>query len=67
MLGKPDVEPEMGNTADITAFIGTVFLWIYWPSFVAGTVPIHHHNPILSHPLNTPFYGFIGLRLLQVH
>jgi ammonium transporter Rh len=36
MLGKPEVEPEMGNTPDIFSLIGTVFLWVYWPSFVAG-------------------------------
>jgi ammonium transporter Rh len=36
VLGKPPAEPEMGNSPDIFALIGTLFLWIYWPSFVAG-------------------------------
>lgn len=36
VLGKPSTEPEMGNSPDIFALIGTLFLWIYWPSFVAG-------------------------------
>ena len=57
MLGKPDMEPEMGNTSDIFSFIGTVFLWIYWPSFVAGT-SIHPlsascRDTLSVYPLNT--------------
>jgi len=36
MLGKPSSEPEMGNTPDVFSLIGTLFLWVYWPSFVAG-------------------------------
>jgi ammonium transporter Rh len=36
VLGKPTTEPEMGHTPDIFSLIGTLFLWIYWPSFVAG-------------------------------
>lgn len=36
ILGKPKSTPEGGNVPDIFSFIGTLFLWIYWPSFVAG-------------------------------
>jgi ammonium transporter Rh len=36
MLGKPNREPEGGHSSDLFSFIGTLFLWIYWPSFVAG-------------------------------
>ena len=36
VLGKPTSSPEFGNTPDIFSLIGTLFLWIYWPSFVAG-------------------------------
>lgn len=35
-LGKPKNMPEMGAIPDIFSLIGTLFLWIYWPSFVAG-------------------------------
>jgi ammonia channel protein AmtB len=38
VLGKPKTQPQMGTVPDIFAFIGTVFLWAYWPSFVAGGV-----------------------------
>ena len=36
VLGRPKSEPQMGSVPDIFSLIGTVFLWIYWPSFVAG-------------------------------
>ena len=36
VLGSPKNMPQMGNTQDIFSLIGTVFLWVYWPSFVAG-------------------------------
>ena len=39
MLGKPMSEPEFGNVHDILSLFGTVFLWIYWPSFVVGAAP----------------------------
>jgi len=39
MLGPPGVEPEFGYTNDLFSMIGTLFLWIYWPSFVIGAAP----------------------------
>lgn len=36
VLGRPKSEPQMGNTPDLLSLLGTVFLWIYWPSFVGG-------------------------------
>jgi ammonium transporter Rh len=37
MLGKPKQhEPVGGNYPDWFSLIGTLFLWVYWPSFVAG-------------------------------
>jgi ammonium transporter Rh len=36
MLGKPKSEPSGGQTPDLFSLIGTLFLWVYWPSFVAG-------------------------------
>jgi ammonium transporter Rh len=36
MLGKPKGEAEGGTIPDVFSLIGTSFLWVYWPSFVAG-------------------------------
>lgn len=36
MLGLPKAVVKETYTADIFSFIGTAFLWAYWPSFVGG-------------------------------
>jgi ammonia channel protein AmtB len=44
VLGPPKPSSSSNNapnaTSDLTAFIGTTLLWVYWPSFV-GTYTNH--------------------------
>ena len=30
---------KAGTTSDIFSLLGTLILWVYWPSFVAGATP----------------------------
>jgi ammonium transporter Rh len=36
VLGSPKSQPQLGVVPDVFSLIGTLFLWVYWPSFVAG-------------------------------
>lgn len=38
ILGHNNEVPKQGYVPDMFAFIGTLFLWIYWPSFVGGAL-----------------------------
>ena len=39
ILGPPNVPIVKGYSNDTLALLGTIFMWIFWPCFVAGELP----------------------------
>merc|ERR1712072_1181161 len=49
MIGPPTEEdPETSRSSDIFSLIGTVFLWIYWPSFNGATAGVGAKGQLLT-------------------
>jgi len=82
MLGVPkNTEKEKPSTAsDVFSLIGTAFLWLYWPSFVAGELPVGSNEMVLAQTQTvlallgstvatfacSPFFGKARLRPVDI-
>jgi len=52
VIGKPSEKDadgaEPSHVSDILSLVGTVFLWLYWPSFNGATAPLGQNQQMLT-------------------
>ncbi|XP_053822980.1 ammonium transporter Rh type B [Vidua chalybeata] len=41
---KREEQQDKGHQTDVFAVVGTIYLWIFWPSFTSTTSTVHHND-----------------------
>ncbi|NXQ02309.1 RHBGB protein, partial [Vidua macroura] len=41
---KREEQQDKGHQTDVFAVVGTIYLWIFWPSFTSTTTTVHHND-----------------------